>query len=150
MLLVVCNFNPVLREAYSLGAPVAGTYKEILNSDDAAFGGTGAVHNKSVRTKKTPMHGFDQSITLTLPPMSTLYFEVPSPRRKLAGKKTEQAADKAEEKAAKKTAKAAAKAEEKAAAPKRSRKAAKAEEKAAEEKPAKRTRKPKAESSAKK
>jgi 1,4-alpha-glucan branching enzyme len=149
MILVVCNFNPVLREAYSLGAPVAGTYKEILNSDDEAFGGTGAVHNKSVRTKKTPMHGFDQSITLTLPPMSTLYFEVPTPRRKPAAKKAEQAAAKAEEKAAKKTAKAAAKAEEKAAAPKRGRKA-KAEEKPAEEKPAKRTRKPKAESSAKK
>jgi 1,4-alpha-glucan branching enzyme len=148
MILVVCNFNPVLREAYSLGAPVAGTYKEILNSDDVAFGGTGAAHNKSVRTKKTPMHGFDQSITLTLPPMSTLYFEVPSPRRKLAGKKAEAA--KAEEKAAKKTAKAA-KAEEKAAAPKRGRKVKEAKEAAAvEEKPAKRTRKPKAESSAKK
>ena len=42
-ILVVCNFNPVLREGYTLGAPVAGTYKEILNSDDEAFGGSGAV-----------------------------------------------------------------------------------------------------------
>ena len=36
-LLVVCNFNPVLREGYSLGVPVSGTYKELLNSDDAAL-----------------------------------------------------------------------------------------------------------------
>ena len=36
------------------GAPVAGTYKEVLNSDDEAFGGSGAVHNKSVRTHKKP------------------------------------------------------------------------------------------------
>ncbi len=92
---MVCNFNPVLREGYTLGAPVAGTYKEILNSDDEAFGGSGAVHNKAVRTHKKPMHGFEQSITITLPPMSTLYFEVPAKRtrkaadkEKAAGKKT--------------------------------------------------------------
>ncbi len=83
-ILVVCNFNPVLREGYALGAPVAGTYKEILNSDDEAFGGSGAVHNKAVRTHKKPLHGFEQSITITLPPMSTLYFEVPTKRTRKA------------------------------------------------------------------
>ena len=170
-ILVVCNFNPVLREGYTLGAPVTGTYKEVLNSDDAAFGGSGAVHNKPVRTHKKPMHGFEQSITITLPPMSTLYFEVPT-------KRTRKAADKAEtaekttakktaakagkpakaEKAPKKTtrttkAKAAAAAEEapgkaekaeKAAKPKKAPAKAKAEAEAPAEKP-KRTRKPKAE-----
>ena len=96
-ILVICNFNPVLREGYTLGAPVAGTYKEVLNSDDEAFGGSGAVHNKSVRTHKKPLHGFEQSITITLPPMTTLYFEVPT-------KRTRKAADpaKADEKAASK------------------------------------------------
>ena len=67
-ILVVCNFNPVLREGYTLGAPNSGTYKEILNSDDEAFGGSGSVHNKAVRSKKKPLHGFEQSITITLPP----------------------------------------------------------------------------------
>ena len=100
----------VLREGYTLGAPVAGSYKEILNSDDAEFGGSGAVHNKAVRTHKKPMHGFEQSITITLPPMSTLYFEVPAKRtRKAAADKT----DKAGKKTAAKKAKTAA---EKAAA----------------------------------
>ena len=37
-----------------------------------AFGGSGAVHNKAQRSKKKPMHGFEQSITLTLPPMLSL------------------------------------------------------------------------------
>ncbi|MBU3819024.1 MAG: 1,4-alpha-glucan branching protein GlgB [Candidatus Faecalibacterium intestinavium] len=105
-ILVVCNFNPVLREKYSMGAPVSGTYKEILNSDDVAFGGAGTVHNKSVRSKKKPMHGFEQSITLALPPMSTLYFEVPAKRaaRKAAGTEEKAAAKKP---AAKRTAGAA-------------------------------------------
>mgnify|MGYP002225390627 FL=1 len=94
-ILVVCNFNPVLREGYTLGAPVAGSYKEILNSDDAEFGGSGAVHNKAVRTHKKPMHGFEQSITITLPPMSTLYFEVPTKRtRKAAADKIDKAGKK--------------------------------------------------------
>ena len=57
-----------------MGAPNSGTYKEILNSDDEAFGGVGTVHNKAVRSKKKPLHGFEQSITITLPPMSVLYF----------------------------------------------------------------------------
>ena len=97
-ILVICNFNPVLREGYTLGAPVSGTYKEILNSDDAAFGGSGTVHNKPVRTHKKPQHGFEQSITVTLPPMSTLYFEVPT-------KRTRKAAEDSADKPAKKTAK---------------------------------------------
>ncbi len=148
--LVVCNFNPVLREGYKLGAPVSGTYKEILNSDDAEFGGSGAVHNKAVRTKKKPLHGFEQSITITLPPMSTLYFEVPakrSPRKKAEDKATE----KAEKTTAKKTtrttkAKAEKPAEEK---PKKTvKKTAKAEAAAEQKAPAKRGRKPKAETAA--
>ena len=170
-ILVICNFNPVLREGYTLGAPVSGTYKEVLNSDDEAFGGSGTVHNKSVRTHKKPLHGFEQSITITLPPMSTLYFEVPTKRTRKAADKAETAekttakktAAKAEkpakaEKAPKKTtrttkAKAAAAAEEapgkaakaeKAAKPKKAPAKAKAEAKAPAEKP-KRTRKPKAE-----
>ena len=139
-ILIVCNFNPVLREGYTLGAPVAGTYREVLNSDDEAFGGSGAVHNKAVRTHKKPLHGFEQSITITLPPMSTLYFEVPT-------KRTRKAADpaKADEKAASK--KTTAKTEK---APKKTTRATKAKtEKAAEEKPAKTEKPAKAEKPAK-
>ena len=140
-ILVVCNFNPVLREGYTLGAPNSGTYKEILNSDDEAFGGAGTVHNKAVRSKKKPLHGFEQSITITLPPMSVLYFEVPAKRTRKTAE--EKAAEKAAPKKASKTAKAE-KAEEKAPA-KRGRKP-KAEAAPAEEKaPAKRGRKPKEE-----
>ena len=139
-ILVVCNFNPVLREGYTLGAPVAGTYKEVLNSDDEEFGGSGAVHNKSVRTHKKPLHGFEQSITITLPPMSTLYFEVPTKRTRKA------AADKAEKPVKKTAAKKTAKAAEAEKAVKKTTRKAKAEPEAAAEKPVKKTaRKAKAE-----
>ena len=38
MVLVVCNFNPVLRKEYQMGVPNPGSYKEILNSDDKKYG----------------------------------------------------------------------------------------------------------------
>ena len=79
MVLIACNFNPVLRENYQLGVPVAGTYKELISSDDVKYGGSG-VHNASVRSVKGAMHGFDQHISITLPPLSTVYFSVPTPR----------------------------------------------------------------------
>lgn len=141
-LLVVCNFNPVLREGYSLGVPVSGTYKELLNSDDAAFGGSGAVHNRAQRSKKKPMHGFEQSITLTLPPMSTLYFEVPVKR----AAKPKAEAEKAKPAAAKKTAKTTAKTTKTAAAAPAAKRTTKAKKETApaQEAPAKRTAKPKA------
>ena len=155
-IMVVCNFTPVLRDGYIMGAPVSGTYKEILNSDDAAFGGSGQYHNKSVRSKKVPMHGFDQSITLTLPPLSTIYFEVPAPRAPRAAKTTKTAKAAAEKgTAAKKTTKTTkAAGEKKTTAAKRTTKSkvekgAPAKEPKAEKKPAaKRTRKPKADKAA--
>ena len=123
-----------------------------------AFGGSGAVHNKPVRTHKKPMHGFEQSITITLPPMSTLYFEVPTkrtaktaadkakkPGKKTAAKKTTKAAP--AEKAVKKPGrKPKAEAEAPAEKPvkKPTRKAKAEPEPAAEEAPKKRGRKPKA------
>ena len=111
MVLIACNFNPVLRENYQLGVPVAGTYKELLNSDDAKYGGTD-VHNAPVRSVKGAMHGFDQHISITLPPLSTVYFSVPMPRvrkPKAEDAKAEKAPAKATRKKA--TTKTAAKTE---------------------------------------
>ena len=156
-IMIVCNFTPVLRESYIMGAPVAGSYKELLNSDDAAFGGSGLHHNKNVRSKKVPMHGFDQSITITLPPLSAVYFEVPAPRA-AKPKTAKAAADEAETKTtAKKTATRKAAGEKKTTTARRTTKSkvekgaaskeTKAEkaEKAEKKAPAKRGRKPKAE-----
>ena len=119
--LVVCNFNPVLREGYQMGVPAAGTYRELLSSDDEAYGG-GGVHNKPLRSHKKPMHGFDQSISVTLPPLSAVYFSVPQPKEPKP----------AEKKAAKKTAKkpAAKKPAAKKPAAKKAAKPAKGAEKA--------------------
>ena len=103
MVLVVCNFNPVLRKDYEMGVPNPGSYKEILNSDAKEYGGSG-VTNGTVKSVKGPMHGFNQHIAVTLPPLSTLYFSVPSARKPRAGKPKAEAKE-----AAKPAAKRAAK-----------------------------------------
>ncbi len=76
---VCCNFAPVPRQDYRFGVPQGGIYKEILSSDDAAFGGSGH-HNPPVKSEPGEMHGFKQSITVTLPALSAVYFRVPKPR----------------------------------------------------------------------
>lgn len=84
--LVVCNFNPVLREDYRIGAPQPGWYREVFNTDDKAFGG-GGITNGTVRSEKIPMHGYDQSISLTLPPLSVQYYQHKKAPGRPAGKK---------------------------------------------------------------
>ncbi len=66
-LVAVCNLTPVMREDYSFGVEHEGSYEVILNSDDEAFGGRGKGTKTKATSKKKPMHGFDNSITLDLP-----------------------------------------------------------------------------------
>src|SRR5690606_3833986 len=40
-LIIVCNFTPVVRQQYRIGVPQSGVYREIFNSDDEAYGGSG-------------------------------------------------------------------------------------------------------------
>ena len=112
-ILAVCNFAPVLRPDYRFGVPRGGTYTELLNSDAEEFGGSG-LHNEPVKAQKEPMHGFEQSISIKIPPMSTLIFSTPAkraPRGSVKKEKTEAAKKPAVRKSApkKKSAKAAEK-----------------------------------------
>lgn len=79
LVLVVCNFTPVIRENYRLGAPAAGYWKEIFNSDDKAFGGSGITNPNTIETAQEPKHGRDQSIALTLSPLGVTYLKYEGP-----------------------------------------------------------------------
>jgi 1,4-alpha-glucan branching enzyme len=75
--LVVCNFTPVPRHGYVLGLPAhaATQWAERLNSDDAGFGGSGVGQAGSiVSAQDNHQHGRSRSISLTLPPLSTVFF----------------------------------------------------------------------------
>ena len=86
-IIAVCNFVPVQREIYKIGVPKRGSYEVLLNTDDEKFGGKGRGSKGRLRSKKDKLHGFENSITLDLPPLSVLYLKNVPPRRKAAPKK---------------------------------------------------------------
>ena len=85
-LIVVCNFVPVQRENYKIGVPQEGSYTLVFDSDDVKYGGSGK-SLKKVKTTDFEMHGFDQSVTLTLPPLSVQYYRY-TPRKPRTKKET--------------------------------------------------------------
>ncbi|MEN9383889.1 MAG: hypothetical protein RL323_1032 [Pseudomonadota bacterium] len=68
---VACNFTPVPRQGYRLGVPLAGTWVEMLNTDAAAYGGSG-LGNGPLHTQDKPSHNRNQSMEVTLPPLATV------------------------------------------------------------------------------
>ena len=69
-LAVILNLTPVVRENYRIGVPFPGEWREILNTDDHRFGGSGLLHGLPLKTEKGICHNFDQHISLRLPWLS--------------------------------------------------------------------------------
>ena len=67
-LVSVTNFSPVPHESYQLPFPTSGTWTEILNTDDSAYGGSG-VRNDQVVVSES------QIATLRIPPLATVWFK---------------------------------------------------------------------------
>lgn len=87
-LICVCNFSNVSQENYRIGAPFEGEYSEVFSTDAAEYGGK-ARHNKKVLSDEIPMHGFEQSISLTIPALTVFYLKHnPKKKQKKASKKT--------------------------------------------------------------
>ena len=66
------NFTPVPRADYRIGVPEPGYYAELLNSDSAIYGGSNVGTGGGVNSEPLAAHGFDHSISLTVPPLACL------------------------------------------------------------------------------
>jgi 1,4-alpha-glucan branching enzyme len=75
VILVVCNFTPVLRTNYLIGAPRGGWWRELLNSDADSYGGSGQGNYGGVEAAPIPAQGRPYSLTLNLPPLSVSFFK---------------------------------------------------------------------------
>jgi 1,4-alpha-glucan branching enzyme len=71
---VACNLTPVPRLDYRIGVPSSGLYVELLSSDSAIYGGTGSDKPAGDEARPEPHHGRPASISLTLPPLSIVFF----------------------------------------------------------------------------
>jgi 1,4-alpha-glucan branching enzyme len=75
LVLVVCNFTPVVRENYRVGVPVGGGWRECLNSDAPLYGGSGQGNLGGVEAAPLPAHGRFHSLNLRLPPLGALFLK---------------------------------------------------------------------------
>ncbi|MCP4966595.1 MAG: 1,4-alpha-glucan branching protein GlgB [bacterium] len=72
-LLFVANFTPVVRHDYRLGVPGDADWKEVLNGDDLRYGGSGIINPGTLSAGLVPSHGFERSITVTVPPLTGVF-----------------------------------------------------------------------------
>jgi 1,4-alpha-glucan branching enzyme len=67
--LVVTNFSPNVYHNYIVSVPLAGTWREILNTDSLHYGGSNVGNVGEVRT----LEGVGSELRLTIPPLATIF-----------------------------------------------------------------------------
>ena len=72
-LIAVINFAGIPHEGYRIGMPRPGAWREVFNSDDLAFGGSGVVNTVDLVAEPIPWHGQEHSVTLRVPPLGGVY-----------------------------------------------------------------------------
>lgn len=74
-IVAVVNFTPVAYENYRLGVKSRGDYREIFNSDDERFGGSGVINTELARSEARPWNWLENSIVIRIPPMAITMFK---------------------------------------------------------------------------
>ena len=69
----VANLTPVPRTGYRLGLPVPGRWKELVNTDADAYGGSGVGNFGAVETEDKPWMNQYHSAEISLPPLAALF-----------------------------------------------------------------------------
>jgi 1,4-alpha-glucan branching enzyme len=91
-IVVVCHFSPQVLNHYEIGVPVYGTWKEVLNTDDKKYNGSGVLNAGVLTAKAGEKHSRDCFLSLTLPPLGVVVLElvnkIAKPMKKAAKKKT--------------------------------------------------------------
>jgi len=74
--IIVLNFTPVLRQTYRIGVPVAGTYREVFNSDANCYGGSNQGNGAGIHTENVAWMRHNQSLVITLPPLAGIVLQL--------------------------------------------------------------------------
>ncbi len=75
---VVLNATPEPHKGYRLGAPEAGTWELLLDTDSTEFGGSGYSQKLRVQTECTTSHGHENSVVLDIPPLCASFWQLAS------------------------------------------------------------------------
>ena len=79
ILMFVCNFTPMPRYNYRLSVDHGGQYRQILNTDDTRYGGSGVTNHAVIEAQPSEHPGRRFQVTLTLPPLGVIGFRVLEP-----------------------------------------------------------------------
>lgn len=79
IILVVCNFTPVIRYNYIVGVPRGGFWKEILNSDAGMYCGSGQGNFGGAEADMISTQNRPYSLLLTLPPLGITFLKSEKP-----------------------------------------------------------------------
>ena len=75
-LIFVINFTSKVYYDYQIGVPFLGSYKEIFNTDDSKYGGSGQIMDETLISERAPFQNQPYSIKIKVPPMATLILKV--------------------------------------------------------------------------
>ncbi|MCB0900431.1 MAG: alpha amylase C-terminal domain-containing protein, partial [Actinobacteria bacterium] len=75
VLACVANLSPVPRDRHRLGLPVAGRWREVLNTDSEHYGGSGVGNLGAVIATDDPLDGQPCSAPIALPPLAVVWLE---------------------------------------------------------------------------
>jgi 1,4-alpha-glucan branching enzyme len=73
VLACVANFSGSTHYDYRIGLPAAGRWREVINTDAAVYGGSGAGNLGMIEATSEPRHGRPASASITLPPLAVLF-----------------------------------------------------------------------------
>ncbi|MFY9243510.1 MAG: 1,4-alpha-glucan branching protein GlgB [Polaribacter sp.] len=73
--IIILNLTPIPRLSYRIGLPKSGTIKEIFNSDETKYYGSGNFKNKNLKSEEKSWNRREHSIELNLPPLGMLAFK---------------------------------------------------------------------------
>ena len=74
--IVICNFTPVVRHGFRVGAPETGHWAEVLNTDSDIYGGSNVGNLGGARAEPVPWNDQPASLVVTLPPLATVMFRL--------------------------------------------------------------------------
>ncbi len=70
---VALNLTPMPHEAYRIGLPAGGSWREALNSDASAYAGSGMGNLGGVEAEAVAWNGWEHSARIVLPPLACVF-----------------------------------------------------------------------------
>ncbi len=71
-LVIILNMTPTPHKNFRVGVPYDGSWREIFNTDEKLFWGSGVTNAKALKTEKNNWHGRQHSLLVSLPPLSVI------------------------------------------------------------------------------